>query len=194
MVKSSHVNLGGKFMTFEKSNMKRMCSFCVSDWHMAATILPYIKERTENNEKVVSICEKGIEENIINLLERMKLEQSTKNKILQINWETRNWEKYEQFEYFMEGNYADNINVVVKGTKEYIEKINSYINNWIEKNNNRIKQENRNVKVISCYNISENIAQENILSNYNYVLNTTGEKEVREYFGIESISKLKIAK
>ena len=42
--------------------------------------------------------------------------------------------------------------------------------------------------------MSENIVKENILSKYNYVLNTTGEKEVKEYFGIETISKLKIAK
>lgn len=181
-------------MTLEKGNMKRMCSFCVSDWHMATTILPYIKERTENNEKVVSICEKGIEGNILKLLERMKLEQSTKNKISQINWETKHWDKYEQFEYFMEGNYSNNINVVIKGTTEYIEKINSYIDNWLEKNNSRIKKEHSNLKVISCYSMSENITKENILSKYNYVLNTTGEKEVKEYFGIETISKLKIAK
>ena len=54
-------------MTLEKSNMKKMCSFCVSDWHTATTLLPYVKEKTENNEKVISIFEKGIENNKIKL-------------------------------------------------------------------------------------------------------------------------------
>lgn len=183
-------------MTLEKSNMKKMCSFCVSDWHMATTILPYVKEKTENDEKVISIFEKGIEGNIIELLKRMGIDKSTKNKIAGIDWETKQWNKYEQFEYFMEGNYSKNINIFVNGTSEYIEKINSYMDRWFAKNSFRIKAEENNINVVSCYNISESNIGGSVLKRYEYILNTSGEKQIKDILKQENkeFNRLKIAK
>lgn len=174
-------------MTFGKSNMKKMCSFCVSDWHTATTLLPYVKEKTEKNEKVISIFENGIESNIYELLKRMNIDKNTKNKITEINWEPKNWNKYEQFEYFMEENYTKNINVVINGDTEYITKINSYIDTWLNKNSSRIKMEDSNIKLVSCYDMSKGLKQENILPQYEYILNTSGEKNVKEYMQCDSV-------
>ena len=181
-------------MILDKSNMKKMCSFCVSDWHIATTILPYVKEKTENEEKIISIFERGIENNIIELLKRMGINKSSKNRIAEIDWETKSWNRYEQFEYFMEQNYSKDMNVIINGNEEYIGRINSYMDKWFEKNSFRIKRENSNVNVISCYDMSEGITRENILEKYDYVLNTSGEKDVREFLGLQSNNKLKIAK
>ncbi len=169
-------------MTLDKSNMKKMCSFCVSDWHTATTILPYVKQKTENNEKVISIFEKEIESNIIELLKRMNIDKNTKDKIAKINWKSKDWQKYEQFEYFMEENYTKDISVIVNGNNEYINKINSYVNEWVEKNNIRFKKDNSSINLISCYDLSQDVKQENILPQYEYILNTSGEKKIEKYF------------
>lgn len=169
-------------MTLEKSNMKKMCSFCVSDWHIATTILPYVKEKTEKNEKIISIFKKGIENNIVELLKRMNIDANAKDKITKINWKSKDWERYEQFEYFMEENYTKDVNIIINGDSEYIKRINSYINEWINKNDIRFKQSNSNIKLINCYNISENLKQENILQQYEYILNTSGEKKIEDCF------------
>ena len=179
-------------MTLEKSNMKKMCSFCVSDWHTATTILPYVKQKTESNEKIISIFENGFEGNIIELLKRTGIDKNIKNKIAEINWEAKNWNKYEQFEYFMEGNYAKDINLIINGNTEYINKINSYIDMWFSKNNFRIKREEGKINVVSCYDISEGFLQESVLPKYDYVLNTSGEKRINEIF--KKDNKIKIAK
>lgn len=178
-------------MTLEKSNMKKMCSFCVSDWHTATTILPYVKEKTESDEKIISIFEKGFESNITELIKRMGIDKNIKNKITEIDWEAKNWNKYEQFEYFMEGNYAKDINLIVNGDTEYIKKINSYIDMWFSKNNFRIKKEEGNINVISCYDISDGFLQESVLPKYDYILNTSGEKRINEFF--KNDNKIKIA-
>ncbi len=179
-------------MTLEKSNMKKMCSFCVSDWHTATTILPYVKQKTESNEKIISIFENGFESNIIELLKRMGIDKNIKNKITEIDWEAKNWNKYEQFEYFMEENYAKDINLIVNGNTEYINKINSYIDMWFSKNNFRIKREEAKINVVSCYDISEGFLQESVLPKYDYVLNTSGEKRINEF--LKKDNKIKIAK
>lgn len=177
-------------MTLEKSNMKKMCSFCVSDWHVATTIFPYVKGKAENNEKVISIFEKGIEDNIIELLKRINIDKSIKNKIAEFNWESKKWDRYEKFEYFMEENYEKSISIIINGGEKYIERINEYIDLWYSKNNSRMKQEDNNIKVISCYDISEGLEQENILQKYNYILNTSGEKRINEM--LNNKNKIKV--
>ena len=95
----------------------------------------------------------------------------------------------------MEENYTKNLNVIINGDTEYINKINSYLDTWLMKNNERIKEDN--IKLISCFDISKGIKQENILPQYQYILNTSGAKEVKDFLknnNQENEKKLKIAR
>ncbi len=176
-------------MTLEKSDMKKMCSFCVSNWHMATIILPYVKEKVENNEKVISIVENDLENYMMELVERAKINNIIKSKIIGIDWKKSVWNKYEQFEYFMEEHYNKSINIIINGTHGYIERINEYIDKWYLKNKTRITEKGEKVRVINCYNIFDGFKSESIKTKYKYILNTTGVKNVSDYFN----EKMKIA-
>ena len=41
----------------ENDNIKRICSFYISDWHLAVMILPYVKNEVENNKKIITFLE-----------------------------------------------------------------------------------------------------------------------------------------
>ena len=50
------------------SNIKKLCGFCINEWHLTTMVLPYISKEINNNYKIITILEKGIE-NIRNRLE-----------------------------------------------------------------------------------------------------------------------------
>ena len=66
--------------------VNKMCSFYVNDWHFTMMMLPYIKEKMENNEKVTIITEESLETNIKTLLEKINIEDKFKKEIEQIGW------------------------------------------------------------------------------------------------------------
>ena len=35
------------------SNIKRLCGFCINEWHLTTMILPYISKEIENNYKMI---------------------------------------------------------------------------------------------------------------------------------------------
>ena len=45
------------------SNIKKLCGFCINEWHLTTMVLPYISKGINNNYKIITILEKGIEEN-----------------------------------------------------------------------------------------------------------------------------------
>ena len=47
--------------------MKKMCCFYASEDHLASILLPYINEKTQENQNVVTILEKNIGKSIKNL-------------------------------------------------------------------------------------------------------------------------------
>ena len=43
-------------------NIKKICSFYVSDWHLTAMLLPYITNKLQKNERINTILNKDIKE------------------------------------------------------------------------------------------------------------------------------------
>jgi len=77
-------------------------------------------------------------------------------------------------------NYDIEEYIIIKGDKNYIDSINMNIDQYIEKNINKIKKQ---VNIINCYELecfNSNILE--ILDYHDKVLNTSGEKEIYEVF------------
>lgn len=66
------------------NNIKKLCGFCINEWHLTTMILPYISKEIENNYKMITILENSIEENIKTLIKKLNLKNE--EDILEINW------------------------------------------------------------------------------------------------------------
>lgn len=163
----------------EKENqIIKVCSFYVNDWHLTTMILPHIKRTIEENTKVLTILENGIKNKVEELLSKMNLNPITQNKILEINWTSSPVCKYTEIKNQIESvtNDIEQINVIVNGKEEYIE----IANENIEKVMKNIK--GKKVTIINCYEITKHKEIDKILDKHDFVLNTSGIKEIKEVF------------
>ena len=164
-------------MVYTNDNIKKICNFYVSDWHLTTTILPYINSKIDEKTKVITILENNIEENIKVLMEKLNLKN--KNEILSIRWTSVDSKKYTDIENILNTEItknAENI-ILISGNRNYIEIINSNINKWLEKANLK------SIKIIDFFEVTEfnnNIV--NILDGHDKILNTSGEREISEVF------------
>ena len=46
------------------SNLKKICSFYVSKYHLVTMILPFLKEKLEQKAKIVTLLEENLTENM----------------------------------------------------------------------------------------------------------------------------------
>ena len=44
------------------NKIKKLCGFCINEWHLTTMLLPYISKEIENNYKMITILENSIEE------------------------------------------------------------------------------------------------------------------------------------
>mgnify|MGYP001025366452 CR=1 FL=1 len=164
-------------MNIEGENIMKLCSFYVSDWHLVTMLLPYINRKINEKEKIVTVLENDIKNNVETLVKRLNLRNE--EEILNIDWSKR--DNYLSINKLLNNNIEENIIIIVNGTKEYIKEANKNIDTIIEKNRDKINQ--KNIKIINCYEIVEfNGSIVEILDNHDKILNTSGEKEINEVF------------
>lgn len=164
-------------MKKENGNLEKLCSFYVSDWHLATMLLPYINRQIDKNTNIITLLENNIEENIETLVE--KLDLKNREKILEIRWENINSKKYSDIEEILkkEVNEAKENIILVNGCKDYIEKNNENIEKWIQ------KTEAKKIKIINFFEVTEfNHHIVEILNAHDRVLNTSGEREISDVF------------
>lgn len=152
-------------MTDINNNVKTVCSFYASEWHLVTMILPNIDKKINKGNKITTILEMNLKNNMETLLQKLHLENG--KEILNIGWNKNNLENIEK-------TIENKDCIVVAGTVEYIKHANSLIKEIISTE--------RNVTIIDCYDINEcepNIKQ--ILNEHESVLNTAGEKQKEEY-------------
>ena len=142
-----------KKMVVENEKTEKIYSIYVSDFHLEMILVPYINEKINNNENVVIQTEKDLKSTVEILMSKMNLKNEEKINILNLGW--RKGEK----------EIIENSNIIIIGTKEYIQNIHDKI----EKNHIRCKD------IIDCYDFEE-IKEEidNIVCKYNKSLNTLG--------------------
>ena len=159
-------------MEVQKNSLTKLCSFYVSDWHLVTMLLPYINQKINEQAKIATILEKDIEENVVTLVEKLNLKN--KEKILSLNWSKQDEIKSKINE--LEKNQE--LIIFINGNKEFIEKYNKKLTRYYE--THLIRNE---IKIINCYEVIElNGSITEILNEHDKILNTSGEKEIKEVF------------
>lgn len=159
-------------MKVQKSNLTKLCSFYVSDWHLVTMLLPYINKKIKEQAKIATILEKDIQENIKVLLEKLNLKN--KEKIEQINWTNE-----QRKNIFSNIENSKEIIIIVNGGKDFIKNKNEKIEKYLETH-----EINKKVKIINCFEVIEyNGSISDVLEEHDMVLNTSGEREISELFG-----------
>ena len=156
-------------MLENKNSKDKVCAFYASDYHFEMMTLPYISKKLDESKKVVILSENDLNDTINVLMERTNLKTDKKNKILNLNWNNNDLEKFRMISENVK-NQEETI-IFVKGKENYINNVNKNIEKWIENNVNS--------KVINCYDIQEIGSEMNrIMENYGTILSTSGEKAI----------------
>ncbi len=149
------------------NNIKMVCSFYASEWHLVTMLLPNIDKKINKGIKITTILEKSLKNNMETLLKKLKLENESK--ILNIGWNKKEL-NINKIKELVENNEC----IIIAGTVEYIKKAHLMIKDFVNKD--------QIYTIIDCYDINE-CEQEikQILNEHEKVLNTAGEKDKEEY-------------
>ncbi len=161
----------------EKNNFKRMCSFYVSNMHLITMLLPYLSEKVEKGEKIITFLEKDLQDDMELLLSKINIREEIKKKIKEISWIKSKEIKYTDLKDNLKSEKAP-INILVVGNKEYIQSININLEKFSS------EKENVYIKEIDAYELSEAKKETNeIMKRYDVLLNTSGENDISEILG-----------
>ena len=156
-------------MLENKNSKDKVCAFYASDYHFEMMTLPYISKKLDESKKIVILSENDLNDTINVLMERTNLKTDKKEKILKLNWNNNDLEKFRTISENVKN--QDEIIIFVKGKENYINNVNKNIEKWIKNDVNS--------KVINCYDIQEIGSEMNrIMENYGTILSTSGEKAI----------------
>ena len=158
-------------MNTKQETKEKLCAFYASDYHFEMISLPYIDKKINEKDEVIILTENNLENTIQTLLSNMNLKEKRKEEILNINWKANYLEKFKKIKNEVEN--QKNIVIFIKGKENYIKNINKNIEKWTENA--------KNLKIIDCYDIEEvGENMDNVMNQYNKILNTSGEKEIKK--------------
>lgn len=161
-------------MGYTNDNIKKICNFYVSDWHLAVMLLPYINKEINEGVKITTIFEKDMKENIETLIGKLNLKN--KDRILQINWSNENNDNIEDYIQENVDEKKENL-FIINGNKEYIENTNEKLFKCIKEKGLK----NNLVKIVDCYEVSKNEEKMyNIIKMHDSILNTSGEYKIEK--------------
>lgn len=162
----------------DDNDIKRICSFCVSDWHFITMLIPHINKKIEAGENVKVYTKQSRFETMRTFLSKLTLNQESKQQLANLNWNGSKINRYYQIQEELEKIHGK-VTFIIEGDNAYIEKINNYIKRWRTKNQ-KAKIE---ITIINCYEVMQfNQNIEEILKKHDKILNTSGEKEIDEIF------------
>ena len=138
--------------------MDRVCCFYASKEHLMSILLPYINEKLEENQNIVTILEEDIG-------------KETKALRRIFNFKKENWNKIEEVfkrkENPVNANFKDSI-VIIIGNNSFLEQKNKI---------------NEAKIVINCFELMQGLDKiERILEESNKILTTKGLREISEMF------------
>lgn len=154
-------------------NIKKICNFYVSDWHLAVMLLPYINKEINEGVRITTIFEKDMKNNIETLVGRLNLKNE--DKILHINWNNKN----NDIENYIQKNIDDKKQnlFIINGNRDYIEDTNKKLFKCIKEK----CIEKRFIKIIDCYEIGKDEEKMyDIIKMHDGILNTSGEYEIEK--------------
>ena len=177
-------------MITEEQYTEKTCLFCASDYHLEMILLPYIKNKIDEN-KIIIFTENNLEESINVLLTKVNLSENDKEKIRNLNWKNIDETEFEGLNDFLKNaeievlkgkkgdtdleeledkkeetnleNDGKNTVVIVNGSFDYIKNVKSKINMAIGKN----------VEIVECFHVGDSEVDISELSQkYENILNT----------------------
>ena len=145
-------------------NLIKSCNFYVSEWHLFAAMLPFVRDELKFKNKIIIISQDNLMLGLKKMVDKIDVKFYNENGIEDIKW-IRDVEELDI------QNEINPINIFIQGTLDYIDEINSYIDM-------KFKNVYREVKIINCYELydSNNFLYE-ILDRHDYVFNTGGLKQ-----------------
>jgi len=166
----------------EISSAKKICGFYVSSMHLVTMILPYIKNETNRDVKFETVLEYNLKENVSNVLSNLVINDKEKENILNINWNSNKIQKYSNIEKRLKNIIGNKkTNILISGSKKYIEEANIIVEKFLNKNTNKINK--KKITIINCYEVREfddNIRE--ILDAHELIINTSGIHEIGDIF------------
>lgn len=161
-------------MVYTNDNIKKICNFYVSDWHLAVMLLPYINKEINKGTKITTVFQNNMRNNIETLVRKLNLKNE--KEILQIDWNTKNNSILERYVKENLSGGEENL-FIINGDKEYVEKSNEKVIEYIGKN----KTKKNFIKIVDCYEVEQNEEKMyNIIKMHDCVLNTLGEHNIEK--------------
>lgn len=147
----------------------KACNFYVSEWHLFAALLPYVREELKRKNKIVVISQDKLESGMKNLVKRLNLHFENERGIDEISWFNE--------EFVMEiKEETSPVTIVVQGTMEFVKEINSYLMD-------RLASSCTELRIINCYEVyNSNTMLYNILDEHDFVFNTAGMNSKSDIF------------
>mgnify|MGYP001144960192 FL=1 len=136
-------------MVYTNDNIKKICNFYVSDWHLAVMLLPYINKEINKGTKITTVFQNNMRNNIETLVRKLNLKNE--KEILQIDWNTKNNSILERYVKENLSGGEENL-FIINGDKEYVEKSNEKVIEYIGKN----KTKKNFIKIVDCYEVEQN--------------------------------------
>ena len=143
-------------MVVQDETKDKKCCFYVSDFHLEMIILPEINRKFEEKEDVIILTQKDLSESLEILISKINLKEENKEKVLKLNWIGK------------KEILKENSNIIIIGSKKFI-----------EEKNQEIKNKNLNIRnIIDCYDFEEVKEDINNIANlYKNQLNTLGNNK-----------------
>ena len=161
-------------MVYTNDNIKKICNFYVSDWHLAVMLLPYINKEINKGTKITTVFQNNMKNNIETLVRKLNLKNE--KEILQIDWNTKNNSILERYVKENLSSGEENL-FIINGDREYVEKSNEKVIEYIGKN----KTKKNFIKIVDCYEVEQNEEKMyNIIKMHDCVLNTSGEHNIEK--------------
>lgn len=129
----------------ENITKEKSCAFYASDYHFEMISLPYISKSMNENKEIVILTENNLNETVNTLISKMNLKEEKRKKILSLDWNNNDLEKFKKISKKTQEN-ADMV-IFIKGKQNYIKNVNKNIEKWV------ITDEH--VKIIDCYEFFE---------------------------------------
>ena len=130
-------------------NIKKVCSFYASDFHLEMIILPYISDKIRENKEIKIVTENSLKESMKVLLSKINIKN--KEEILNIDWENRNIDEVNS-----------NTVLIINGTEKFI-----------EEKNEELKTNDKNIEIINCFKFEEvKDKMEEIVNEHEKVINS----------------------
>lgn len=166
----------------ERLLLRKTCSIHANDLHFATVVFPFVSKEVESGATVKTILERNEKENIEKVIKNIGLNSEIKEKIKKIDWEESDITKIRKTFKLLEEEIKSNkkIDIIILGSNIFMQKVNKAVDLWVRNNMEKIGNNNIEINIINCFSFEENEEIDKILNTHDYILKTSGIKELIE--------------